>query len=83
MSKEGSRSWEWQLARFAANRLADGVARLAVLAGSIGLDRAPSMSIIVKRAPRRATPARPSPETQLPDRYAYLQEDFAGMLIAV
>lgn len=76
-------SWEGQLARYAANRLADGVARLAVLAGSIGLDRAPAMSIVIRRAPRRALPSRPSPETQLPDRYAYLQEDFAGMLIAV
>ncbi|AKU96393.1 hypothetical protein AKJ09_03057 [Labilithrix luteola] len=51
-----------------------------------GFGDKPKMTIVVKR-PRKAVPKRERSSDPLEwrdaDKYAYLQEDFAGMLIAV
>ncbi len=55
---------------------------LPVLARRAGLDAPPAMTIIVKRARPLPPPVSPD-ELQPTDAYAYLRDDFAGLLVAV
>lgn len=67
----------------AQRRTGDDLVELLIEAG---FGDKPKMTIVVKR-PRKAEPKREPPRDPLEwrdaDKYAYLQDDFAGMLIAV
>jgi hypothetical protein len=73
------------LAMMAAVGRGDEGAGLHLLARHAGLDAKPAMSIVVKRnRPAKVQTRRTSlREWTDEDRYAYLKDDFAGMLIAV
>lgn len=76
-----SQAWLLALAVAASAGGTDGE-RLPTLARQAGLDAPPAMTIIVKRARPLPPPVSPD-ELQPTDAYAYLRDDFAGLLVAV
>lgn len=76
-----SQAWLIALAMAASPGGNDGEP-LPVLARRAGLDAPPAMTIIVKRARPLPPPVSPD-ELQPTDVYAYLRDDFAGLLVAV
>lgn len=79
--QRASQAWLLALAVAATTGGCDGEP-LPTLARRAGLDAAPAMTLVIKRA--RPTPPPVSPdELQMADAYAYLRDDFAGLLVAV